>query len=111
MARSAWGVSVSVSVLLVLAGLGSVTPVGGVTWAVLVRVRVAVGSMVAVKLKVRVALTGRSTVVDRAPPPLSGPVTLPPPVWPTNVQLAAVTPAGRGSDRVAPVAALGPALL
>ena len=110
-ARSAWGVSVSVSVALLLPGLGSFTPAGGVTVAVLVSEPVAVGSMVAVKWKVTVAPTGRSTVVARAPLPPLGPVTLPPPVSPVNVQLAAVTPAGRGSDSAAPVAALGPALL
>src|SRR5436305_14945876 len=105
MARSAWGVSASVSVAPVD------VPPDGVAVAVLVRVPVAAGSMAAVKLKVRVAPTGRLTVVARAPLPLSGPVTLPPPVWPTNVQVAAVPPAGGGSATLAPVAALGPALL
>src|SRR5579883_1982032 len=86
-------------------------PPGGVTLAVLTRVPVAVGSIWTVKLKVRVAPTGTSMVVFRGPVPLSGPVTLPPPVSLTNVQLAAVTPVGSGSDKVAPVALLGPALL
>ena len=62
-------------------------------------------------MKVTVAPTGRSTVVARAPVPLAGPVTLPPPVAPANAQPAPVTPAGRGSDTLAPVTALGPALL
>ena len=39
--RSAWGVSVSVSVTLLLAGLGSVTPAGPATLAVLASVPVA----------------------------------------------------------------------
>jgi hypothetical protein len=86
-------------------------PTVGVTVAVLTRVPVAVGSMSAVKLKVRVAPGGRVTVVARAPVPVRGPVTLPPPVSLTKVQLAAVTPAGRGSDSAAPAAVLGPALL
>src|SRR5690348_15798229 len=86
-------------------------PPGGVAVAMLVSVPVAVGLMVTVKLKVTVALTGTLMVVSRAPLPLCGPVTLPPPVSPTNVQLADVTPVGRGSDRVTPVALLGPALL
>src|SRR5262249_55335181 len=102
--RSAWGVKVSVSVPPV--GV----PPGGVMVAVLTRVPVAVGSIWTVKRKVTVAPTGRSTVVVRAPLPLLGPVTLPPPVWLTNVQLALLTPAGSGSDSVAPVAVLGPAL-
>src|SRR5262245_4712775 len=105
MARSAWGVRLSVSVLLVGA------PPGGVTVAVLVRVPVAVGSIWTVKRKVKVAWTGTLMVVARAPVPLVGPVTLPPPVAPTNVQLAALTPAGTGSDSAAPVTSLGPALV
>ena len=64
-----------------------------------------------VKVKVTLALTGRSTVVARAPVPLLGPVTVPPPLLAVAVQVAAVTPAGRGSDTVAPVTALGPLLL
>src|SRR5262249_60122150 len=101
----AWGVRVSVSV----SPIG--VPPGGVTVAVLTSVPVAAGSIWAVKRKVTVAPTGTLTVVARAPLPLKGPVTVPPPVSRTNVQVAAVTPAGRGSDRAAPVASLGPALL
>src|SRR5437660_441769 len=111
MDRSAWGVSVSLSVALLLPGVGSVTPAGGVTEAVLAREPVAAGSICTVKVKVTVAPTGRSTVVARAPAPLLGPVTLPPPLLAVAVQLAAVTPAGSGSDTLAPVTALGPALL
>ena len=54
------------SVAVLLAGVGSVTPAGGVTVAVLARVPVAAGSICTVKVKVTVALTGRSTVVARA---------------------------------------------
>ena len=43
--------------------------------------------------------------------PLLGPVTVPPPLLSVCVQLAAVAPAGRGSDTLAPVTALGPLLL
>src|SRR5579883_712558 len=111
MARSAWGVSVSVTVALLLAGLVSVTPRGGVTLAVLVRVPVAEGLTWTVKVKVTLAPTDRSTVVARAPLPPFGPVTLPPPVWLANAQVAEVTPAGKGSDTLAPVTALGPVLL
>src|SRR6516164_592258 len=111
MARSAWGVSVSVSVALLLPGLGSVTPAGGLTVAVLVGGPVAVGAICTVKVKVTVTLTGRSTVVARPPVPLLGPVTLPPPLLAVAVQVAAVAPAGRGSERAAPVTSLGPLLL
>src|SRR6185436_4081300 len=45
--RSACGVSVSVSVALLLPGVGSVTPAGAVTVAVLLKVPVAAGSIVA----------------------------------------------------------------
>src|SRR6516164_9089847 len=98
MARSAWGVRVSVSVAVLLAGLGSVTPAGGVTVAVLTRVPVAEGSIWTVKVKVTLA-------------PLAVPVTMPPPLLSVVVQVAEVTPAGRGSDTLAPVTALGPLLL
>ena len=102
--RSACGVRLSVSV----APVG--VPPGGVAVAVLTREPVAVGSIWTVKVKVTVAPTGRLTVVARAPVPLLGPLTLPPPLAPAKAQVAAVTPAGRGSDSAAPVAALGPAL-
>src|SRR5215813_11998434 len=90
--RSTIGVRVSASVTL------TGVPPGGATWAV--------------KLRVTVALAGRFTVVARGPLPLAGPVTLPPPVLPANSQLAAVTPAaGSGSEMAAPVTAAGPELL
>src|SRR6516162_8559609 len=101
MDRSDCGVSVLVSVALLLVGLVSVTPVGGVTVAVLVNKPVAEGSICTVKLKVTLALTDRSTVVARAPLPLSGPVTAPPPVLSVAVQLAVVTPVGRASATLA----------
>src|SRR5262249_8721393 len=101
----AWGASASVSVPLV--GV----PPGGVTVAMLVRVPVAVGLTWAVKAKVTVALTGRLMVAARAPMPLVGPVTLPPPLRVVSSREGAVRPVGRGSDRAAPVASLGPALL
>src|SRR5262245_5415475 len=109
--RSALGIRGSVSVAVLLPGVGSVVPVGGLTVAVLVRRPVAEGLIWTVKVKVTVALTGRSTVVDRTPVPLSRPVTTPPPVAPANAQLPPVAKAGRGSDTLAPVTALGPWLV
>src|SRR4029450_3387554 len=97
MDRSALGVSVSTSVALLSAGSGSVVPAGGLTVAVLVREPVAAGSIWTVKVKVTVAPAGRSTVVARAPLPPDGPVTLPPPVWLANAQVAPLAPAGSGS--------------
>src|SRR5262249_20300663 len=109
--RSDWGVSVSVSVALLLAGLVSVTSAGGVMVAVLVNEPGAEGAVWAVEVKGAVALTGRSTVVARAPAPVPAPATAPPPLLSLTVQLAAVTPAGSGSDTLAPVTSLGPRLL
>src|SRR3989442_1892871 len=110
MARSASGVSVSVSVAELLDGLGSVVPAGGSTVAVLANEPVALGLISVVNVKVTVALTGRFTVVARAPVPLAGPETMPPPLLPLNAQVAPVTPAGSGSETLAPVTALGPML-
>src|SRR5262245_17868895 len=98
MARSAWGVSVSVSLALLLPGVGSVTPAGGLTLAVLTRVPVAEGLTRTVNVNVTLALTGRSTVVARVPIPSVGPVTLPLPLLAVAFQLAEVTPAGSESD-------------
>src|SRR6516225_874233 len=111
MDRSASGVRLSLSLALLLAGLGSVTPVGGMIVAVLVNRPVAEGSVWTVKVNVTLALIGRLTVVARSPVPLLGPATLPPPVALTNVQLAAVTPGGTESATLAPVTSLGPLLL
>src|SRR5688500_8333015 len=108
MDKSARGVSVSTSLALLSDGSGSVTPAGGPTVAVLLRLPVAEGLIWTVKVKVTLAPTGRLTVAARAPLPVVGPVTLPPPVSPTNVQVAPVTPAGSGSDTLAPVTALRP---
>src|SRR6476469_2627038 len=108
MDRSARGVRLSVSMAVLLPGVGSVTPAGGLTVAVLARLPVAEGSIWTVKVKVTVALTGRLTVVARAPVPLAGPLTVPPPLLAANAQVAAMTPAGSESDTVAPVTALGP---
>src|SRR6476646_3479532 len=111
MDRSALGVRVSVSVTLLSVGSGSVTPAGGLTVAVLLSEPVAEGLTRTVKVKVTLALAGRSTVVARAPVPLLGPVTTPPPLLAVAVQVAAMTPAGSGSDTLAPLTALGPWLL
>src|SRR5256885_370549 len=111
MDTSAWGVRVSVSVAELLAGLGSLVPAGGVTVAGLGNGPVALRLMVGVNVKVTLGLTGGSGVVAGAPLPLAAPETLPPPVKPVAAQVAPMTPAGSGSETLAPVTALGPGLL
>src|SRR5436305_442228 len=106
MGRSAWGVRVAVSVAPLLARLGSVTPAGALTVAVLAREPVAAGSIWTMKVKVTVAPTGRLTVVARPPLPPPGPLTAPPPVALANAQLPPVAPVGSESATPAPLAAL-----
>src|SRR6516225_7329000 len=93
--KSAVGVSVSVSV--VTKGI----PPGGVTVAALTNEPVALGLIVVANVKLTLALTGRFTVVVRAPLPLVGPETLAPPLLAVANQVAAL----------APVTVLGPVLL
>src|SRR5436305_1000863 len=104
---------VSVSIAVLLLRLGSVSPLGGVTVAVLTKEPVALALILAEKEKVTLAPTGRSTLVLKAPVPLPGLPTLmaPPPLAPTKVQLSLVTSAGTASLMLAPLATLGPALL
>src|SRR5215831_20380161 len=83
--KSAVGVSVSVSAVV------KDDPPGGVTVAALTNEPVALGLIVVVNVKVTLALTGRFTVVVRAPVPLVGPVTLAPPLV-VDVQAAALAP-------------------
>ena len=99
----------SVSVALLLPGTGSVVPTGGVTVAVFTNVPTAVDATLATTLKVAVPLTARLTVVLRLPVPLAA-LQLEPPVA-TQLQLALVMAAGKVSATVAPVTALGPALV
>src|SRR5262245_9026534 len=112
MARSAWPPIVSVSVAVLLLRLLSVCPAGVVTVAVLTRVPVAVGLMLAEKEKVTLAPTGKSTFVLRSPVPLLGlpEVMAPPPLPPVKVQASLVTPVGVASKTLAPLETLGPAL-
>src|SRR5262245_22498913 len=113
MARSATSVMVSMSVAVLLFGLLSVSPAGGVTVAVFTKVPVALGLMLAEKEKVTLAPTGRSTFVLKSPVPLLGlpEVMAPPPLPPAKVQASLVTPAGTASKTLAPLATLGPLLL
>src|SRR6201999_2166664 len=107
MERSALAPIVSVSVAELLPGVGSVTPPGAVTVAVLLSVPVAAGETVQLAVYVTLAPLGRLTVPLMLPEPAA--VQVPPPA-PTQVQVQ-VSEAGNVSATVAPVAALGPALL
>ena len=105
--RSAVGVIVSLSVALLLAVLGSVTPAGAVTLAVLVRVPVALKDRVPVAVKVAVPPTARFTVVAMLPLPLAAAQLEP--AEAVQVQVTPVRLAGKVSVTEAPVTGLGPA--
>src|SRR5262245_5268518 len=109
MDRSAAGVRVSVSVALLLPGLGSVVPAGGVTVAVLAIVPGADGLIWATAVKVAVPPGSRVTVVLMGLAPLSW-ATLDP-AEATAVQLTEVMAAGKMSVTGAATAVLGPLLL
>src|SRR6516225_8238982 len=104
-ARSAEATSVSVSGAELLPGVGSVTPAGAATVAVLVSVPVAAAEIV--QLAVYVVLPPAGRLIVSLMLPLPEAVQVPPPA-PTQVQVQ-VSEAGKVSATVAPVALLGPA--
>jgi hypothetical protein len=106
-ARSAWRASPSVSVAVLFAVFGSVTPGPAATVAVFTRFPVAPALIAAFTVYVTLPPAGRFTVLPMLPVP--GVVQTPPPD-PAHVQLA-VRDAGNVSVTVAAGAALGPALL
>ena len=106
--RSATRASVSVSVAVLLAGVGSVTPVGAVTLAVLESVPLAVEASSAVSVYVAVAPLGRFTVSVIEPVPLAVHVA---PLDAEHVHVAALRADGSESVTVAPVTADGPTLV
>src|SRR3954451_2842113 len=107
MERSALAPRVSLSVAELLPGVGSVTPAGAATVAVLVSVPVAAAEMVQLAVEVALPPLGRLAVSLMFPEPEA--VQVPPPA-PTHVQVQ-VSEAGKVSATVVPVALLGPALL
>src|SRR3954463_4947834 len=107
MARSALAPSVSGPVAELLPGVGSVTPAGAVTVAVLLSVPVANAEIEQLAVYVALPPLGRLTVSLRLPEPEA--VQVPPPA-PAHVQVQ-VSEAGNVSATVALVALLGPALL
>src|SRR5258708_3739874 len=112
MAKSATtpsGVMVSVSVALLLPGVGSVTPAGALTVAVFATLPVAPAPMLATTVYVIVLPTAMLTVSLILPPPLAvKPDALP---LATAVQVSLATAGGKGSVTVAPVTLLGPLLV
>src|SRR5580765_8766562 len=108
MDRSALAPRASTSVAELLPGLLSVTPPGAVTVAVLLNEPVARLETVQVEVYVTLPPAGRLTVSLMEP--ANGPAVQVPPPAPTQVVLQ-VSEAGNVSATVAPVAALGPALL
>src|SRR5580765_2221105 len=99
MTRSAVGVSVSVSVAVLLPDAGSVTPAPTDAVAVLVSDPVAPEAIVAVTTNVAVAPTGKSTEALMLPLPDAGQVA--PPAT-EQVQVAPVNAAGNVSETVEP---------
>src|SRR5688500_12473551 len=108
MPRSASTPRASVSVALLLAGLGSATPPGAATVAVLLSEPVAPASTVPVAVYVTLPPAGRLTVSLMLPEPPG--VQVAPPA-PTQVQVTPVKAEGKASATVAPGALLGPVLL
>ena len=102
----------SVSVAVLLPGVGSGAPPGGlVTVAVLVSSPVKSPGTAMVRVKVTVASAGRLIGTPAiAPLPLATP-HVPPPVDPPQVQAAVVMPTGSGSSTIAPETPNGPRLL
>src|SRR5436305_1316617 len=114
MLKSATGVTVSVSLALLLAEAGSVVPAGGLMVAVLVILPVALPAIVAATLKVSEPPEGRFTLMPlpcRLAMVTPEPRQTAPPLLPLQLILVTVRLATAGSVSKAPVATDGPALL
>ena len=107
--RSAMVVTVSVSTAVLLAGVGSVRPVGGAIVAVLVIVPVVVGATVAVRVNVADPDETRSTVVAIDPVPLVAAQLLG--ATAVQVQVAPVRAGGTVSVTGAAITLKGPVLV
>lgn len=106
---SALGVSGRVLVSVLLVEFGSAVPLGGATVAILLSVPVAVLETVAVSVKVAEPPTSRFTAALILPVPFAVPQLEPDDA--VQVHDAFVSVLGKLSVTVAPVTALGPALL
>src|SRR5438105_472679 len=102
-ARSATRLTVSVSVALLLPGVGSVTPTGAAMVAVLAIAPLALPATVALTVKVAVPPLRRLTEAERLPLPLAGQLD---PAEAAQVQAPTVRLAGAVSVTVAALTAL-----
>jgi hypothetical protein len=105
-AKSAVGVSVSMSVAVLLFGFGSVTPLGAPTVAVFANAPCADAKTVAFTVYVAVPPTSKLAVVFKLPVPLAAPQLEP--TLAAHVHVTFVKNAGNVSATVAPFAILGP---
>src|SRR5215831_5669056 len=110
MRRSACGPAALLSVALLLPGTGSVTPAGGVTVAVLVRVPVVAGGTVPLTVNVTLVPTDSVTSASMLPLPAPVPQLAPAPLG-VQVQVNPASGAGNASCTRAPVTFDGPELV
>jgi hypothetical protein len=106
--KSAFGLSVSVSVAELLPGVGSVVPLGTVIVAVFANEPVDAAETAAVSVYVTVAPTAKFTVSEMLPVPLA--VQLAPELA-THVHVAPLNEAGSESATIAPTTFEGPAFV
>ena len=106
---AAFATMVSVSVALLLAGVGSTTVPGTSMRAVLTSVSVAPAGTLAVTVKVAVPPTGSDTRPLMAPLPLLGVGQLAPALA-AQLQLEKLALVGSASVKLAPITGLGPLL-
>lgn len=106
MARSATGLTVTVAVALLLPGVGSVVPGGGVTLATLARLPLAFKATLTWKVTVALAPLAKVVLPEMALPTTTA---LMPALVVTPV--IAPNPVGRVSLQPAPAAVLGPLLV
>jgi hypothetical protein len=111
MAKSATGETVTVAVELLLPGVGSVVPAGGVTVATLAKAPLALAA--AVTWNVMVTRPNGGIVVEpiKLLPVATKLAVLAPALAWLVTPVKVPSPAGRVSAKLAPVAVLGPALL
>src|SRR5262252_4988076 len=110
MVRSACGPAALVSVALLLLGIGSAMPAGGVTVAVLVNVPVVADGTVPLTVNVALVPTGSVTSASMFPLPAGVPHCAPVPLA-AHVQVKLASGAGSTSCTCALVTSDGPALL
>src|SRR6266540_1918172 len=111
MARSAVMLAGFWLVAVLLAGVGSLTPLGGVTVVLLTNCPVVPLGTVPLSVKMALPPLTRLTVVAMLPVPLAAPHALGAVAEQVQVNPAPLSAAGNGSLTVAPVTSLGPLLV